>query len=108
MLSIANSEKYRDLAPSKIVPLLADEGTYIASESSFYRILSECGQLTHRQRSKQPRRHQPKACIANSPNQVWSWDISYSADTSERNLFFSVYDYGYFQQKNCWLECARL
>lgn len=39
ILKVSNSEKYRDLPPCKIVPMLADEGKYIASESSFYRIL---------------------------------------------------------------------
>ena len=41
VLAIANSEEYRDLPPCKIVPMLADSGEYIASESSFYRILRE-------------------------------------------------------------------
>lgn len=48
MIATANSAKYQDLPPSKMVPLLADEGRYIASESSFYRVLREENQLAHR------------------------------------------------------------
>ena len=48
IVTTANSEKYCDLPPCKIVPMLADEGKYIASESSFYRVLREKNQLTHR------------------------------------------------------------
>lgn len=41
VLAIANAPKYRDLPPKQIVPRLADEGIYVASESTFYRILRE-------------------------------------------------------------------
>jgi len=41
VLSVANSPTYRELSPKQIVPRLADEGRYVASESSFYRILRQ-------------------------------------------------------------------
>lgn len=77
VLNIANSPPYHDLSPSKIVPLLADEGRYIASESTFYRILKQAQQLGHRHRSKPKQHRKPVACIAYKSNQVWSWDITY-------------------------------
>jgi putative transposase len=46
ILSVANSEEFKSLPPSQIVPALADEGRYIASESSFYRVLRETDQAT--------------------------------------------------------------
>jgi putative transposase len=49
MIKIANEPGYTDLPPGKIVPRLADEGRYIASESSFYRVLKAEHQLQHRQ-----------------------------------------------------------
>lgn len=76
VIAIANRPEYRDLSPHKIVPLLADEGIYIASESTFYRILSDEHQLAHRLASKPKKHHKPKALTAKEPNQVWSWDIS--------------------------------
>ena len=51
VLEVANSPEYRDLSPNQIVPLLAQKGRYVASESSFYRVLREENQLHHRQRA---------------------------------------------------------
>jgi len=76
--ALVNSEEYRDLSPKQIVPLLADKGIYLASESSIYRILRQLGQMTHRGPAKAPtRHHRPTAYMANGPRQVWSWDITY-------------------------------
>jgi putative transposase len=73
-----NLPEYRSLPPSQIVPLLADRGIYIASESSFYRVLKKHEQLNHRGRM-QPARKAPKPITftATGPNQVYTWDISY-------------------------------
>lgn len=90
MLMTANSELYRDLPISKIVPLLADEGRYLASESSFYRVLLEEKQLTHRLTSKAVTHAKPQACIASGPNQVWSWDISYLPSLVQ-GMYFYLY-----------------
>lgn len=91
ILAIANEEHYAHLPPCKIVPLLADEGRYIASESSFYRVLKAANQLRHREKSK-PRanRSKPKALTATGPNQVFSWDITY-LPTQVRGVFFYLY-----------------
>ena len=52
ILETCNLPEYKSLAPSQIVPSLADKGIYIASESSFYRILKEEDQLKHRGKAK--------------------------------------------------------
>ncbi len=90
ILQIANSAKFCDLPPCQIVPRLADEGKYIASESSFYRILRAENQLSHRGRSQPKKHHKPKTLTATGPNQVWCWDISY-LPTEVRGLFFYLY-----------------
>ena len=78
ILATCNQEKYADLGPSQIVPMLADNGQYIASESSFYRVLKANDQLTHRGKAKpKGSRTKPKGYTATAPNQVWTWDISY-------------------------------
>jgi transposase InsO family protein len=76
IITTANSLPYQHLPPSKIVPLLADSGCYIASESTFYRILREEKQLTHRLTSNPAKHKRPEAYEAHAPNRVWSWDIS--------------------------------
>ena len=77
VLQIATSEKYMDLAPSQIVPLLADEGKYLASESTFYKILKEEKMLTHRSKSKVPSQNKPTPLVATAVNEIYSWDITY-------------------------------
>jgi putative transposase len=77
VLNTANCEEYYDLPPCQIVPKLADKGEYIASESTFYRILKEEKLLTHRGKSKPASNNKPEPLVAIGPNQVYSWDITY-------------------------------
>ena len=60
ILDIANTPEFAHLPPSQIVPALADQGLYIASESSFYRVLREADQLAHRGKAKPSTRQRPK------------------------------------------------
>jgi len=90
VLTVVNSPQHRDLPPSQIVPRLADQGTYIASESTMYRVLREEKQLAHRGRAR-PRVHRrPDSHIAGGPGELWSWDITYLRSTI-RGSFFYLY-----------------
>ncbi len=77
IINISTSKDYMNLPPSQIVPRLADKGKYVASESTFYRILKEMKLLKHRGKSKIPSHEKPKPLIATAPNQIYSWDITY-------------------------------
>ena len=90
VLDISNSTAFRDLSPKQIVPKLADQGVYLASESTFYRVLKGHKMLTHRQASKPAVCRRPKQHVATGPCQVWSWDITY-LKTSVKGLFFYLY-----------------
>lgn len=90
VIDIANSAQYRDLSPGQIVPLLADRKIYIASESSFYRVLHEEKLMAHRNPARRAARHKPKACVATGPCQVWSWDITYLRAPT-RGTFYYLY-----------------
>lgn len=90
ILEVCNSEEFKSQAPKQIVPALADRGLYMASESSFYRILNDAGQLHHRGRSAPANRAKPDAFTAHGPNQVWSWDITYLA-SNLKGVFFYLY-----------------
>jgi putative transposase len=90
ILAIVNAAPYRELSPHQIVPRLADEGRYLGSEATIYRILREEQLLAHRGRAKAPVRHGPRAHVATGPNQVWSWDITYLR-TPVRGLFHYLY-----------------
>jgi transposase InsO family protein len=85
-----NSAEYRDISPSKIVPALADEGIYLASESTIYRTLKEENLLTHRSRSRAATHHRPEPFEAIAPNRVWSWDITY-LKTLVSGIYFYLY-----------------
>ncbi len=91
ILDTCNKEEYQSLPPSQIVPTLADEGIYIASESSFYRILKEDKQLQRRGKAQAPKRaSKPEAYKATAPNQLWSWDITFLA-TTITGIFYRLY-----------------
>lgn len=75
VLAACNSPEYAQLPPSQIVPRLADQGVYIASESTFYRVLKAHDQNHRRGRAQAPRHVQPPTSYAaTAANQVWSWD----------------------------------
>lgn len=91
VLTVANSDEFGHLPPSQIVPRLADQGQYIASESTFYRVLSAQGQLRHRgaERPRQ-KRGKPRALCATAPDQLFSWDITY-LPTLVLGIYFYLY-----------------
>jgi transposase InsO family protein len=78
IIAIANQPRFADTPPSRIVPVLADEGIYIASESSFHRVLRAHGQMNRRGRAQPPRTSRPPTThIATSPAEVWCWDVTF-------------------------------
>jgi transposase InsO family protein len=78
ILSVANEPRFADMPAARIVPMLADEGEYIASEASFQRVLRAQGQTRHRGRAKAPReRRAPSTHVATEPRQLWCWDMTY-------------------------------
>jgi putative transposase len=89
MLAVCNLPEYASLPPSQIVPLLLDKGIYLASESSFYRLLKAHNQLHHRGRSQAPKKKaKPTSFAATGPNQVWSWDITYLASRVKGQFYY--------------------
>jgi len=78
LLRVANEARFDDVPPARIVPALADEGIYLASESSFQRVLRAHGQSRHRGRAKAPRpQRAPTTHVASAPRQLWCWDMTY-------------------------------
>lgn len=90
LLTVANQPEFRNLSPKQIVPKLADQGVYLASESSFYRVLRKHEMMAHHQSSKPATIRPPKEYVATGPCQVWSWDITYLR-TSVKGMFFFLY-----------------
>ena len=90
ILEVVNRPEFASKSPSQIVPALADQGEYFASESTFYRVLRAEKQLAHRGKAKKPKHSRPQPLVATGPNQVWSWDITYLA-TTVVGIFFYLY-----------------
>ncbi|ATX76556.1 integrase [Reinekea forsetii] len=89
ILAVSNEPQYASLPPSQLVPTLLDEGIYLASEASFYRILKAHNQLHHRGRSKAPTKTgKPTSHTASGPNQLWSWDITYLASRVKGQFYY--------------------
>lgn len=78
VLRVANEPRFTDVPRARIVPMLADEGVYLASESSFARVLRAHGQAEHRGQAKAPEAGRPPTThIAAAPRQLWCWDMTY-------------------------------
>jgi putative transposase len=90
VLQVACLEKYYDDAPAQIVAKLADDGIYLASESTFYRLLRKENLLGHRSRAKCPEKRERVETIATAPNTVWCWDIT-NLRTRSVGEFYKLY-----------------
>lgn len=109
VLGLCASEAYASLPPSQIVPRLADQGVYVASESTMYRILNEAGQLNRRGRAQPPRRvPTPTSHRADAPNRVWSWDITYLPSTVKGQYWYLyLFEDIYSRKAVGWEVCAQ-
>jgi len=77
IIKVANEPRFAETPPARIVPALADEGTYLASESSFHRVLRAAGQMNRRGRARPPRPSRPPSThVATRPGEVWCWDMT--------------------------------
>jgi transposase InsO family protein len=90
ILAYCAQPRFADLPPSQIVPTLADEGIYLASESSFYRVLHAAKQQHARGRARRPNTATLSSHHASKPNQLWSWDVTW-LPTSVRGQFYYLY-----------------
>jgi putative transposase len=76
VLDVLHSSRFQDRSPSEVYATLLDEGIYLASERTFYRLLAASGETTERRdQLSHPAYHKPEL-LATRPNEVWSWDIT--------------------------------
>lgn len=90
VVKTVTTPEFADLTPHQIVPKLADEGRYIASESTIYRILKEERMNTYRGRAQTPVKREIPTHIAVGPNQVWTWDITW-LNTLIKGQYYKLY-----------------
>jgi len=91
IITFCCNNENKDKNPYEIHADLLDNGIYLASISSFYRVLKKKGLVQHRRNSKPGQRHNaPPERKATGPNQVWCWDITW-IKTDIRGLFYYAY-----------------
>lgn len=91
ILDICNSPEFANCSVKQIVPALADQGIYIASESSFYRVLRQASQSGNRRRvNRRGQCAKPKCHTTSQANQLWSWDITFLS-TCIKGVFYYLY-----------------
>lgn len=76
VLDVLNDEKYCDLSPAAIWAMLLDDGTYLCSIRTMYRILEQNGEVRERRNVLRHPEYKKPELLATAPNQVWSWDIT--------------------------------
>ena len=76
VVEVLNSERFVDLAPAAVYSILLDEGTYLCSIRTMYRILAERREVCERRNQRQHPVYTRPELLATGPNEVWSWDIT--------------------------------
>lgn len=76
VLAVLHEPRFVDLAPAEIYACLLDEGTYLCSERTFYRILADAAEVRERRAQRSHPRYAAPELLATAPNQLWSWDIT--------------------------------
>ena len=76
VLELLHAERFVDASPGAVVATLLDEGTYLASERTLYRILADAGEVRERRNVLHHPAYARPELLATGPNELWSWDIS--------------------------------
>src|SRR2546428_6496504 len=76
VLARLHEPRFVDLAPAEVYATLLDEGEYLCSERTMYRILAESQEVRERRDQLRHPSYRKPELLATTPNQVWSWDIT--------------------------------
>jgi transposase InsO family protein len=90
VLATCHEPRFADVPPSQIVPVLADEGIYQGSESTYYRILHEANEQHERGRARQRTSRPMSTHCATGANQLWSWDVTFLGSPT-RGIYYYLY-----------------
>jgi transposase InsO family protein len=90
VLAVLDSARFVDKAPEQVWAILLDEGVYLASVSTMYRVLRAEGQVRERRaQARHPPRKHPQL-LATGPNEIWCWDIT-KLKCSRRKEYYDLY-----------------
>lgn len=108
MLAVLHSERFCDRAPAQVWASMLDEGTYLCSVSTMYRLLRAHNEVHERRRIARHPAHLKPELVATGPNQVWSWDITKLAGPQKWTSFqlYVILDV-YSRYVPAWLVAPR-
>jgi putative transposase len=106
--TVLNSPDFADAAPASVYHTLLDEGSYLCSTSTMYRILREHDEVRERRRQAVHPAHVKPELLATRPNEVWSWDITRLRGPGKRTFYhlYSIIDI-YSRYTVGWMVAAR-
>jgi putative transposase len=90
VLTVLRSPEYCDLAPAQVWARLLDDGIYLCSISTMYRLLAVAGENRERRRQRTHPANKKPELIATAPNEVWSWDIT-KLQGPERGVYYELF-----------------
>lgn len=90
VLALLNSERFMDCSVAEVYATLLDEGTYLCSIRTMYRILAAHRQVKERRRQRQHPSYTEPELLATAPNQLWSWDIT-KLRSHQKWTYFQLY-----------------
>jgi putative transposase len=76
VLDLLHAPRFLDLAPAQVYAMVLDDGQYLCSERTMYRVLAREGEVRERRAQRPRTRYEPPELLATAPNQLWSWDIT--------------------------------
>ena len=88
VLDLLRSERFADQAPQEVYAALLDEGQYLCSTRTMYRLLDEQGEVKERRNQLCHPAYQKPELLATGPNQVWSWDITKLLGPAKWSYFY--------------------
>lgn len=88
VLDALNSDRFCDMAPAAAHAVLVDEGTYLCSTRTMYRILDAAGEVKERRDQLRHPSYAKPELLATSPNEVWSWDITKLKGPAKWTLYY--------------------
>ena len=83
-----HAPRFVDLPPREVFATLLDEGTYLCSWRTMYRVLRDHGETRERRLQRRHQQHAIPRLVARSPNEVWSWDITLLRGQRPREFFY--------------------
>jgi putative transposase len=94
VVALLHSERFVDMAPRTMHAVLLEEGTYLCSPRTMYRLLAARGETRQRRQSDLQQRYERPELLATGPNQVWTWDVTWlrGPEKTERYALYIMVD----------------